>query len=72
MFLANYPGHKLRALRKFPRLRNKNYVAYVKVSEQSGVGVISTSKHVDLWFAKEFMPSKNIERIKRLKDYEPS
>jgi len=69
MFLPTISKTQLDDLRRFPNLRRKSVVAYVEVNQQSGVGTISKTKHVNLWMFKSYDPVKHITRWVPVADY---
>jgi hypothetical protein len=70
-FLPSYPKEKLKGLLKYNRLRKKDAVAYLKVSEQSGKALVEESKHVHLWMYADYDPLSNIISIVKVDSYVP-
>lgn len=59
---------RARQLKKLPRIRNRNHVAFVSIGPACGVGLFSrSSSHVDLWFYKAFNPVKAIDHAEAAK-----
>jgi hypothetical protein len=69
MFLPSVTKAQLDDLRKYPNLRTKKIVLYVKVDQQSGEGVISKAKHVDFWMYQSYNPIKHVTKWLAVDDY---
>ncbi|MVT66877.1 hypothetical protein GPL21_17395 [Bradyrhizobium pachyrhizi] len=69
MFLEGTSKAQLDDLRKYPNLRSKNVVAFVKIDSASGEGKVSTGRHVDFWMYRSFSPRDNIDSWVTVDDY---
>jgi hypothetical protein len=65
MFLASIDRHRLRAMKRFKRLKDKTAVAHLRIDIDSGVG-LTTDAHVDFWMRQAFDPCSNVQRVETL------
>lgn len=71
MFKPTVKRSFLIGLKRFPRLRNKNAVAFVHVDQAAGRG-FGEREHVSVWFRKQFQPLQNVVNQVSLDEYEPA
>lgn len=69
MFLHTVTKSQLDGLRKFPNLRDKKIVVFVKVDQDSGLAKVSKTKHVSLWMFKAFEPVNSITKKVAIDDF---
>ena len=69
MYLDGTAQATLLGLRKFPKLKQKNAVAIVRVDPMTGVARIDENQHVAVWMYASFDPVANLADVVPLEDY---